>query len=115
MTKLRDRAKKLIFKKEFLQHKNDSRKAWQLIHFVLPTSKPKRGEAPERTLIDNKEVTEKFAIFETFNQQFISIGKKLADNINSTQKSFYKFLPRRDRTSMNLEPPRYNEVFNNIK
>ena len=114
LTKIRERAKKSYFKKQLLQSKKDPRKTWQLINSVLPTNKSKKAETPNRLIVDNREVTDKFMMSETFNQQFISIGKKLADNINNTPNSFYKFLPKRESTSIYFEPPRYNEVYNII-
>ena len=115
LTKIRERAKKSYFKKQLLQSKKDPRKTWQLINSVLPTNKSKKAETPNRLIVDNREVTDKFMMSETFNQQFISIGKKLADNINNTPNSFYKFLPKREEsTSIYFEPPRYNEVYNII-
>ena len=80
----------------------------------LITNKSKKAETPNRLIVGNREVTDKFMMSETFNQQFISIGKKLADNINNTPNSFYKFLPKRESTSIYFEPPRYNEVYNII-
>ena len=62
---------------------------------------------------DNKVISDSNGITDTFNRHFASIGKKLASQVSSPN-SYKNFLKSKILSSIFLEPPRYNEVYNLI-
>ena len=116
LTKVKAASKKAYYQQEFNINRNNPRKTWELINSALPGNQPSKTKTKvDRLIIDDEEITVSSAIAEKFNQHFASIGKNLADKIqNNDNNKFSKYLSQRSSSSMYLEPPRYNEVYNLI-
>ena len=65
-------------------------------------------------LIENQQIAKKFVDFQLILDRFTSVGIKLANKIQSLANSCRKFLPKRVFSSIFLEPPRYNKIYNAI-
>ena len=98
-----------------MNNKDNPRKTWQLIRSAIPYSKPKTvKEKIDRLIYNDQELVENQQIAEKFSEHFTSVGIKLANKIHSPANSDRKFLPKRELSSIFLEPPRYNEINNAI-
>ena len=68
----------------------------------------------DKLKIDNQEIFDGNKIVKKFNTHFTTVGKKLANKINTLNNAFRKFLKPRVTSTMFLEPPRSTEVYNYI-
>ena len=114
LIKVKHLAKKFFYEEQFTLNKGNPRKTWDLINSALTATKQKRKKsAIDRLVLDNKVISDSNGITETFNRHFASIGKKLASQVSSPN-SCKNFLKSKILSSIFLEPPRYNEVYNLI-
>ena len=115
LNKAKTKAKQIYFREQFLNSKGNPRKTWQSIKSAIPFSKPKTvNEKIDRLIYNDQELVENQQIAEKFNKHFTSVGIKQANKIHSPANSYRKFLPKRELSSIFLEPPRYNEINNAI-
>ena len=115
LNKAKTKAKQIYFREQFLNNKDNPRKTWQLIESAIPFSKPKTiNRKIDRLIYNDQELVENEQIAEKFIEHFISVGIKLANKIHSPANSYRKFLPKPKLSSIFLEPPRCNEIYNAI-
>jgi exonuclease III len=111
-------AKSKYYSKFFQQHKDNSKKQWQMINSLLNRSTKKRDISK---LIDNEgNVTNTpVAMAERFNEYFANIATNLKLNINTrttvSSTEFETFLPDPVAGSMYVNPVASSEVHEIIK
>ena len=82
-------AKILHYEKVFHEYRSDMKMTWKIISEVVCKSGSKRNEF-DKIIVDSKTITAKISICNEFNSFFTSIGPKLADKINTQNKTCYK-------------------------
>ena len=111
-------AKNKYYAKYFDQHKDNSKKQWQLINGLLNRNRKKGGISK---LIDSgaQVVNTPHAIADNFNQYFANIASKLKAQIGSRNAApsheFENFLTGPVERTMFLKPVYSGEIFNIIK
>ena len=112
LTKVKTASKKIYYRQEFGRNLNNPRKTWELIRSALPTNQSRTNKSKIDLLkIDGQDINESFSITEKLNEDFVSVGKNLADKIpTNDNNSFSKYLNQKVASSMFLQPPRHSEV-----
>ena len=112
LNKAKAKVKQIYFREQFLNNKDNPRKTWQLIKSAIPFSKPKTvNRKIDRLIYNDQKLLESQQIAEKFNEHFTSVGIKLANRMQCPPNSYRKFLPKRELSSIFLEPPQYNEIY----
>ena len=112
LTKVKNHAKRNYFDSELLKYQKDSKKTWETLRLLLPTSKKHAQKSVSYDSQTHCNLAEKS---EQFNNFFCTIGNKLANSMSKDTSNKYKtFLKQRISSSIFLEPPSLNEVINCI-
>ena len=94
-------AKRTCFEHIFTQHKNNIKKTWKILNETL--SRNTKKQIRQEFSINNQLVSDPEVIANSFNEYFVSIGRKLAEKIQPAQhfssylnvrsESVFKFVP----------------------
>ena len=116
LTEVKAAFKKAYYQNEFGRNMHDPRKTWVLINSSLSRNQLRKANSKvDQLKLDDQETTDSFIIAKKFNLHFASIGNNLADKIyNNDNNMFAKYLGQRVASSIYLEPPKLNEVYNLI-
>ena len=88
-------------------------KFWSIVKTLLPNNQ--KSNPPVSLTVDGTKVTDSAKIADCFNNHFCSIGKSLADNIDSSRPLSYSlYLQNRINASMFLRPTTAAEIYNLI-
>ena len=114
---LKEKSKKLFYKKKLADWENNVKKTWDTIKEVIGKAKLIDNGLPKMKVIDECEIFDQNKIAHSFNKFFTSIGPKLASSIPSSSKDFKDFL---SPVSANLDEyplhdEELNEAFNSLK
>ena len=114
---LKEKSKKLFYKKKLADCENNVKKTWDTIKEVIGKAKLIDNGLPKMMVIDECEIFDQNKIAYSFNKFFTSIGPKLASSIPSSSKDFKDFL---SPVSTNLDEyplhdEELNEAFNSLK
>ena len=101
--------KKEYFQNLFVKVKNNVKSTWKIINSVLGK---KRGKQLFKLCIDGEEVVDEVKIANEFNDYFSKVAKNLVDEIpsDSSRKKFSDYLPRRNKSSLYVNPTNPAEV-----
>ena len=114
---LKEKSKKLFYKKKLADCENNVKKTWDTIKEVIGKSKLIDNGLPKMMVIDGCEIFDQNKIAHSFNKFFTDIGPKLASSIPSSSKDFKDFLSSVS-TSLDeypLQDEELNEAFNSLK
>ena len=106
LTSIITKAKSSFSLKQFSESKDDSKKTWKLINSLRGTSKK---DMKPLFIIDNKRITDRRVIANSFNKYFQSIASKLNDQISDSPLSqhqiphFSKFMSPSNKCSIYLQ------------
>ena len=117
LTHLKTISKKNYFHDEINEHRSNPKKLWETLRLILPASKKhtRFSDAPTKLRHEGKIVENVFDVVEKFNKYFANVGKMLADKIITTNPNHCKsYLQNRIQSSIFLNPPQSNEIFNII-
>ena len=105
----------MYYSSAFASSKNDPKKTWDIIRELVNHSKVKKRQTPESLTIGNKTINDIEAIPEKFDNFFGNIAENLANSLPKRSPSFINFLKHRNKSSIFLEAPSSNEIFNIIQ
>ena len=113
---LKEKSKKLFYKKKLADCENNVKKTWDTIKEVTGNAKLIDNGLPKMMVIDGCAIFDQNKIAHSFNKFFTSIGPKLASSIPSSSKNFKDFL---SPVSTNLDEyplhdEELNEAFNSL-
>ena len=113
LTKIKRLSKKLYLQQEIIKSRHDMRKFWGIMKTLLPNNH--NSSQPVSLSFDGNKLTNPKDIANCFNTHFCSIGKSLADKIDSScPLSYCKYLQNRTKASMYFRPAIAAEIFNVI-
>ena len=95
------------------QNKNNLCKQWRVINEVI--NKKKYSGISDKFIINNKRISDKTIIANTFNNFFVNLGPNLAKNIPLIDTDPTKFITHEISQSLFLLPVSENELNNVIK
>ena len=95
--KIRRAAKKYHYEKQFSNFANNIKSTWSTIKELLGMKKQK-DQIPDFFRENGKVIKDYLEISNGFNTFFSQVGKKLADNIPTTNSNFEQFLADRNET-----------------
>ena len=82
-------AKIHYYKYQFEKYKQDTRKTWSTIKFIINKGK-NSSDFPSYFMLDNNKITDNRRIADGFNKFFTNIGPTLSKQINTKSSSSYK-------------------------
>ena len=90
---LLNKAENDYYSLKFKNCSNDSKRTWQIINSML-NKNIQHIAPPSEFNLDNSLITDANEIAENFNEYFVNIGKKLAQNIGDPKNSFLSYMPQ---------------------
>ena len=105
-------AKRTYFEHIFTQNKNDIKKTWKILNETL--SRNTNKQIRQEFSINNQLVSDPEVIANSFNEYFVSIGRKLAEKIQPTQH-FSSYLNVPSETVFNFVPVTEQNISDIIK
>ena len=114
LTKVKFKSRQLYYQDELFKNKSNQRKTWGVIKTLIHTTS-KKAKLPNKISAEQCTICEPEQMASIFNEFFSNIGKNLANKISAeNQPCPSQYLPNPISSSMFLENPRPNEVFNII-
>ena len=105
----------MYFHKEFDENKNNCHKMWKTINSLLYKKSADANSPPNNIKINSKICDNQLAIAEHFNNFFCTIGKRLAEKMESnSSQSVTRYLTDRVSSSIFLEPVDEREIISTI-
>jgi hypothetical protein len=101
--KLKRACKVNYYKSVFEKNKSNMKKSWTILKQAIGKYKDK-SNFPQEFCIDQKPVSNKLQIANSFNEYFSKIGAETSNNVPKTNKTFTEFMPDPLPNSMFLEP-----------
>ena len=105
-------AKRTYFEHIFTQNKNDIKKTWKILNETL--SRNTKKQIRQEFSINNQLVSDPEVIANSFNEYFVSIGRKLAEKIQPAQH-FSSYLNVPSETVFNFVPVTEQNISDIIK
>ena len=103
-------AESMYFNELIDENKQSLKKMWNAFGPIInPHKYQKKTKKIEKLIVDGKIVTDGASIANSFNDYFVNIGKKLAENIPKTL-NFEKYLGMKSSHSMFLTPTTTEEI-----
>lgn len=109
--KLKKAMKIRYYHTEIEQNKHSIKNTWKILKEAIGKHTNK-DSLPQNFIINNKNITDRKIIAESFNSFFSNIGKITSANIPSANKHFTEFMNNPTLHSMYLEQVDPNEVIN---
>ena len=104
------RSKKLQFSKLILKHKDDIKKAGEVIKESIRKEKCSQKNLPKKLVVGNKNISDVELIVENFSKDFTKIGPKLARGIELSSVKFDKYIGK-----CNITQPEFPVIINELK
>ena len=114
LNKLKQFSKKMYFHNEVETNKNNPKRMWNVLRTLLPNGKKQVSHEIPKLIYKGTQIEETNEIPEIFNSHFSIIGTLLANQINSNSQNYLRYLSNRTSSSMVLDPPTPNEIYNTI-
>ena len=111
LTTILRNCEKSYYERLFESTKGDVKKTWGIINDLIKP-KTKNGDQFKDLISGNKTETD---VANEFNHFFTNIGPKLADTIDSTSKTYDKFMRESVRNNMFIKPVTEEELLSTIK
>ena len=97
------------FYQQFLVHKNQPKKNWEILRFLLPGKQ--KSSFTNSLTVNDAIVDEPVDISEEFNTYFVNIAKRLADKLKATDDTnFLSYLKHPTLSSIHLNPTDSYEI-----
>ena len=106
-------AKINYFNSEIQTAKHDMKKTWAILKEATNTQQTK-SPLPDHYVIENKKVTDKKKIVDTFNKFFANIGYNISKNVPQPTTSFHNYLNQPHYNSMFLDPITPNDIIETV-
>ena len=107
------RVEREYYDKELLIHKNNLRKSWEIIKYVI--NKKKNIDLPDKFNIGDDMVTDKLEIAFNFNNFYVNIGKKLSNDIPTNSGDPLSYIKSAVPNSIFVESVDESEIKNICK
>ena len=112
---LKSISKKRYFYEQISNNANNPNLVWKTLKFILPSLKSNDNNSTIKLKVNGNYYDKPDEVAENFNNFFVNIGQKLANEIPSSETSQCKsFLNDKVKNTIFLEPPRINEILNII-
>ena len=102
-------AKARYYNDEFKKYNNNIKKTWQTINSILNRDR-KTSNFPSYIKVNDRKITNKKHIVNSFNKYFTSVGEDLASKIPPAKKSFETYLQKQILTSFSFNLVNTTEV-----
>ena len=102
-------SKRNYYNAYFSIHLNDGKKIWKGMKQIIRTTS-KEGQAINKVVLNDVEITDPTSITNTFNNYFANIGSDLASAIPSVDNSAYEWMSPPPRDSFFLSPITPEEI-----
>ena len=103
------KSKRKYYSEKLLQFQGDAKKTWRIMKEVIGKSKLIHSTLPRKIIINKNVIFEEKHIANAFNNFFINIGPKLADDIPTATRSFESYVQNTNET-IKEEPITINEL-----
>ena len=111
--KLKRVMKRNYYSQQISENKNNIRKTWNILKQALG-KQTKKSNFPNVFSVDNKLISDKQEIADSFNKYFSTIGKITGEQVKHTNKHFTDYLKNPSPNSMFVEPVEEIEVLNTV-
>ena len=88
------KSKRKYYSEKLLQFQGDVKKTWRIMKEVIGKSKHIHSNLLRKIVINKNVVFEEKRIASAFNNFFINIGPKLADDIPTAARSFERYVQK---------------------
>ena len=88
------KSKRKYYSEKLLQFQGDVKKTWRIMKEVIGKSKLIHSNLLRKIVINKNVVFEEKRIASAFNNFFINIGPKLADDIPTAARSFERYVQK---------------------
>ena len=102
--------KKRYFSEKFNAMKGNINGTWKIINNILNKNKKRNATVNTEFKSNNSVTSDGKDIADGFNEYFISVGKKLNDNLNPNNNSFISYLRKPNSKTMFLTPITEKEI-----
>ena len=92
------KSKRKYYSEKLLQFQGDAKKTWRIMKKVIGKSKFIYSNLPRKIVINKNVIFEEKQIANVFNNFFINIGPKLADDIPTSTRSFKSYVQNTNET-----------------
>ena len=92
------KSKRKYYSEKLLQFQGDAKKTWRIMKEVIGKSKLIHSTLPRKIIINKNVIFEEKHIANAFNNFFINIGPKLADDIPTATRSFESYVQNTNQT-----------------
>ena len=92
------KSKRKYYSEKLLQFQGDATKTWRIMKEIIGKSKLIHSTLPRKVIINKNVIFEKKYIANAFNNFFINIGPKLADDIPMATTSFERYVQNTNET-----------------
>ena len=106
-------AKINYFNSEIQTAKHDMKKTWAILKEATNTQQTK-SPLPDHYVIENKKVTDKKKIVDTFNKFFANIGYNSSEHVPQPTTSFRNYLNQPHYNSTFLDPITPNDIIETV-
>ena len=103
------KSKRKYYSEKLLQFQGDAKKTWRIMKEVIGKSKLIHSTLPRKIVINKNVIFEEKHITNAFNNFFLNIGPKLADDIPTATRSFESYVQSTNET-INEKPITINEL-----
>ena len=103
------KSKRKYYSEKLLQFQGNAKKTWRIMKEVIGKSKLIHSTLPRKIIINKNVIFEEKHIANAFNNFFINIGPKLADDIPTATRSFESYIQNTNET-IKEEPITINEL-----
>ena len=107
-------AKKLYYENKFDEHKNNIKKTWQLLREITKKCKDKSSVIEELN-INGETVTKPDIIADSFNEFFSTVGDKIAEKLEPTNKQPEDYLIENFPNNFLITPTTPDEIIKYAK
>ena len=106
-------AERDYYDNKFLEYKNDLIKSWKIMKQVI--NRRKKSTMSSKFIIDNKIVSDKYKIAESFNKFYVNIGPSLAEKIPSAAVDPISYIKNDISQCIHMTPVTEAEVIKILK
>ena len=96
LTRVKKLAKKIYFYCNIEEHKNDPKKAWDVLHSLLPNKRV--SYVPNFIIVGDKNISDPNIMVDKFNIHFANVGEVQSSRHNYTDNNAFFFISQIDLT-----------------
>ena len=115
--KFKKNSKRSYYQDKLKKCEGNIKSTWKIMKEIFGKAKINQRNLPKQLAINNKKITDKTEIANTFNEFFANVGPKLAEKILDTNKKFESYIPVIDTSLLHtdLTEKEFETAFNSLK